>query len=137
MYQTSSWYDLQFLKYRMWQTKIDNYRSFFALLPQPSPLKSPKIAGDIIFIHKCTKNIIIWGTVPEVQSEIDRIFYHFGSFFSLLLPKQPEKSKFWKTEKRIWRSHHFIHVYQKSRSYAILFLRYGGWRMFSTLFNFF
>ena len=40
MYQQSSWYDLQFLTYRMWQTEIVNYGSFFALLP--SPLKTKK-----------------------------------------------------------------------------------------------
>ena len=31
-YQKSWWYDLQFLRYRVWQTKIGNFRSFFALL---------------------------------------------------------------------------------------------------------
>ena len=29
VYQNSSWYDLQFLRYRVWQTEIGNYGSFF------------------------------------------------------------------------------------------------------------
>ena len=33
VYQTSWWYDLQFLRYRMWQTKIGNFGSFSTLLP--------------------------------------------------------------------------------------------------------
>ena len=33
-YQTSWWYDLQFLRYRMWQTKIGSYGSFSALPPK-------------------------------------------------------------------------------------------------------
>ena len=36
-----------------------------------------------------------------------------------------KNSAFSKNEKICWRYHHFTHVYQKSWSYAILFLRYG------------
>ena len=51
--QQSSWYDLQFLRYRVWQTKIGNYGSFFALYPPPKNQKNQnfekmkKIAGDM------------------------------------------------------------------------------------------
>ena len=38
-HQKSRWYNLQFLKYRVWQTEIGNFRSFFALL---LPLKPKK-----------------------------------------------------------------------------------------------
>ena len=33
VYQKSQWYDLPFLTYRVWHTKIGNFRSFFAVLP--------------------------------------------------------------------------------------------------------
>ena len=56
-------------------------------------------------------------------------FFHFGPFFAFLSQKQPEKSKFWKNEKNLWIYHHFTLVYQKSWSYAMLFLRYSAWRM--------
>ena len=41
VYLQSSWYDLQFSRYRVWKTEIVNYGSFFALLP--SPIKTKKI----------------------------------------------------------------------------------------------
>ena len=40
MYQKSQWYDLQFLRYRAWQNKIGNFRSFVALLLSWKPKKS-------------------------------------------------------------------------------------------------
>ena len=33
------------------------------------------------FYTSVPKTTIIWGTVPEIQSETDRIFYHFEPFF--------------------------------------------------------
>ena len=33
VYLQSWWYDLQFLRYKVWQTEFGNYRSFFALPP--------------------------------------------------------------------------------------------------------
>ena len=131
MYQTSWRYDLQFLIYRVWQTEIGKYRSFFALL---SPLKTKKIGIKknwkklleiSSFYTSVPKTTIIWGTVPETWSEAERIFSHFGSFFAFLLPQQLRKSNFRKNKKGIWRCHNFTHVYQKSRSYDICFLRYG------------
>ena len=58
-----------------------------------------KTAGDMIILHKCTKNPIIWGMVPEICCETDRIFFcHFGPIFALLSPNHPRKSKFWQNE---------------------------------------
>ena len=69
-----------------------------------------------ISFHTCVPKImIIWCTVPEIQSETGRIFCHFGSFFALSPPWQPRKSKFWKTEKT-WK-YNFTHVYHKWQSY--------------------
>ena len=42
---------------------------------------------------------IIWCMVPEIASATDRIFCPFGPFFAILLPLQPEKSKFEKMKK--------------------------------------
>ena len=42
--------------------------------------KIKKTPGDIIILHK------LWS--------VDKIFCNFGSFFTLLPPQQPEKSKF-------------------------------------------
>ena len=61
MYQKYWWYDLQFLRYRVWQTEIGHYGSFFALLHpslkmQKIRILKKKIAGDIIILHMCTKS---------------------------------------------------------------------------------
>ena len=52
-----------------------------------------KIAGDIIILQKCTKNYNHMSTVPEIQSETDRIFCHFGPFFAILLPPPHNNQK--------------------------------------------
>ena len=54
-------------------------------------------------------------------------YFSFWVIFYPLPPWQPKKSKFRKNEKKSWRYNHFTIVYQKSWSYAILFLRYSVW----------
>ena len=50
------------MRYRVWQTEIGNYGSFFILLCPPKNLKNQNfgkmknVAGDIIISHMCTKN---------------------------------------------------------------------------------
>ena len=91
--------------------------------------QNEKNLPDIIILHKCTLNGKHWCMVPEIWSVTDRIACYFGPFFTLLAHlKTPQKSKYWKNGKNDWR-YHFTQVYQKSWSYAILFLRYGAWFM--------
>ena len=56
-------------------------------------------AGDIIILHICTKNYNQWGTVPEIQSETDRIFCPYEPFFALLPLNNLENEKFDKMKK--------------------------------------
>ena len=92
VYLQSWWYDLQFLRYKVWQTEFGNYRSFFALPPplitwKTRILKKRKKWLEISSFYTCVlKTMIIRSTVPEIQSETDRIFCHFGPFFALLPP---------------------------------------------------
>ena len=72
-----------------------------------------KIAGDIIILHMSAKS----------QTYFFVILSLFLPFYS---PLTTWKIKFWKTEKSIWRCHHFTHVFQKSWSYDVCFLRYGA-----------
>ena len=61
--------------------------------------------------------------VPEVLSETDKVFCHFGPFFALLPPNDPQNQNFapnnpknqnFKTmKKNPWRYHHFTDVYHK------------------------
>ena len=72
--------------------------------------------GDII-LHKCTKNHEIWHVMDVI------VIFHFGLYFSLYLtPLTVQKMKISKKWRSAWRYHHFTQVYQKSWSYAILFL---------------
>ena len=70
---------------------------------------------------------IIWCMVPEIWSltEFFVILSHFLPFYSTTTQKIKIKKK--KKDKNSWRYHHFTKMYQKSSSYATLFLRYGTW----------
>ena len=74
------WYDPQFLRYRVWQTEIGHYESFYALLPLPTKTKKIRILKKKKNYRRyhhfiCTpKTTIIWGMLLEIQSELDRIF---------------------------------------------------------------
>ena len=51
VYQKPWWCNLQFLRYRVWQTEIGNYGSLFNLKNQNFQ-RMKKIAGDIILLHR-------------------------------------------------------------------------------------
>ena len=79
-----------------------------------------KMPGDIIILHKCTKIMIIWYTVPEIWRVTDLIvIFHFGLFFALF-------PFFQKNEKKAWRYHHITHVYQKLWLDGVRFLKNGA-----------
>ena len=91
VYQNSWWYDVQFLRYRVWQTETGNYGSFFALLLSPPKTqkirilkKWKKLLEISSFYTNLPKTTIIWATVPEIQSDIDKNCCHFRPFFALL-----------------------------------------------------
>ena len=112
MYRKYWWYDLQFLRYRVWQTEIGHYGSFFALLhpslkTQKIRILKKKIAGDIIILHMCTKNhnYMRYGSW---DTEWDRqIFCHFGPFFAILPHYWSWKLKFGKNVKNTWKYYPF------------------------------
>ena len=58
-----------------------------------------------------------------------RFFVILDRLLPFYSPNNPKNQNFKKLKKTPWRYHHFSTVYQKSWSYAILFLRYGAWRM--------
>ena len=62
---------------------------------------------------------IIWCMVPEIWSVTDRIFCHFGPFFALLPPYQPEKSKFWKNWKKRPRDIIILHKSTKNHDHML------------------
>ena len=96
VYQKSWWYDLQFLRYRVWQTEIGHYELFLALLPTPSPLSR--------FLKTQNQNtIIIWGTdlTYGVRQTKFLVILNFGPFFCpfIVCSNNPENQNFEKMKK--------------------------------------
>ena len=76
------------------QTQIGNFRSFLPFIPLKTPkikiLKNEKICWRYHhFTHVYQKSQYMICVVPEIQSETDIIFCHFGQFFVLLPTPNP------------------------------------------------
>ena len=87
--------------------------------------KMKKTPWDIIILHMYTinENHMMYGSW---NMECNRQnFYSFWNIFCPFAPNNPENQNFEKMKKSACRYHNFTKVYQKSWSYAILFLRYG------------
>ena len=119
-----------------WDMECDR-QNFFVILDHFLPFYPPmdlenqnfekmkKTLKDITILQMLTINDshMIYGS-----SNMECNRQNFLSFWTIFCPFPPltnQKIKIWKTETTPWRYHHFTQVYQKSRSYAILFLRYG------------
>ena len=76
------------------------------------------------FTHVYQKTTIIWGTAPEIQSETDMIFYHFGGFFALLLPNKPKNQNF-KQMKKSSGDVIVLHMCSKNHDHMM----YASWDM--------
>ena len=108
------------------------YFSFWAIFGSLTCLKNKnfkkmekKPSGDIIILHKCTKNhdqmlYCSWDMECNRQN-----FLSFWTAFCPFTSYKPRKSKFWKNEKSTWRYYHFINVYHKWQSYDKWFQKYG------------
>ena len=129
-------HDLRFLKYGAWQIFL-SFRTIYCTF---TPLTTQKIK----ILKKWKNNLKMryyhFTHKYYKQQSYDVWFLRYGAwqiqFFVILecfLPFTPltaQKTKInkkWK--KNTMRYHHFTQVYQKSWSYAILFLRYGAWQM--------
>ena len=99
------------LMYASWDTEHNRHKFLlfwaifcpFTLLLITQKTKIWKIykkpPGNIILLHMCTINEVhmMHGSWDIKR---DRVFCHFGPFFALWLSQQPQKSKFWKNEKK-------------------------------------
>ena len=126
---------------------FSHFGPFFGLSPPSNPenqnffKNEKKTPGDIIILHKYTlnDNHMIYGSWDVkcnrqdffVILDHDRCNFYF-SFWAIFCPfthLTSQEMKISKNEKKSWRYHHLTQVYQKSWSYAIMFLRYGPWHM--------
>ena len=92
--------------------------------------KNGKMPGDIITLHKCTKNhdhmlYCAW----DMARDKSNCYFSFWSIFAPFYPPNSPKIKILKNEKKTSRYHHFPHVYQKLWSDDVGFLRYGAQQM--------
>ena len=115
-------YDIWFLRYEAWQTKMFVILDRFWLFCSPNSLKiqnfekMKNIPGDIISV--------IWYMAPQIWTATDRLFCQFEPFFGLLTTLQPKNSLFCKNEKNTWRYYHFTQVHHKWQSHDVWFMRY-------------
>ena len=96
--------------------------------------KMKKTSGDIIILHKCTKNYDHMLCCPWDKVH-DRCNYSF-SFWVIFCPFTPrtpplkaQKIKISKKWKNACRYNHFTYVYHKLWSDDVWFLRYGARQM--------
>ena len=122
-----------------WSATDRIFLSFWTIFCPFIPLTTPKIkikkkrtkGLEISSFHICVPRIIIC-YLPETWHVMDVVvIFHFGLFFAPFNPLTAQKIilKKWKKCLEIPFYTHFTQVYQKSWSYAILFLRYGTWWM--------
>ena len=123
--------------YSSWDMARDrcNFFSFWPIFcpfcPPNSPknqnlIKKKKTPGDIIILHKCTKNrdhmlYCSWDMVRDRCNWYFSFWAIFCPFTSLTAWKMKFSKKMEKTLEDIY--NHFKQLYQKPWSYAILFLR--------------
>ena len=121
-----------------WDMACDNYNShflFWAIFCLPLPLTAPKITiskhmkkapGDIIILHKCTKNhdhdhdhmlSCSWDMACDKCN-----YFSFWAIFCPFTTFNSPKNRNFRKMKKMPGYHHFTHVYQK-----LCLLRYGTW----------
>ena len=131
MYHKWKSYDVWFLRYNAWQTEffviLDCFLPFYPP-KQPKKLKFSKnenAPGDVIILHKCTKNHdhMLYCSLDMAHNECN-CYFSFWAIFCFHPPNSPKYQNFKKNEKTTW-SHHLTYVYQKLQSDDVWFLKYG------------
>ena len=128
---TNDDHDAWFMRYQAWQTEFFwHFVLFFALLPhwhhEKSKMKKKKKKKKIKKKKKKKKNAWRYQftlghhkwqscVVPEIWSMTDRTFSHFGSFFALLPPNNPENQNFEKMKRYII----ILHNYTKNHDHIL------------------
>ena len=83
-----------------------------------------RVSGDVIILHKWTidDNHMMYGSW-DMKCNKQNVLSSWA-IFCLFISITTRKIKILKSEKSIWRCHHFTHLYHKRKSYDVLFLRY-------------
>ena len=106
---------------------LGNFLPFcLASTPKSENFKTmKKVPGDIIILHKCTKNHDHMLYCPwDMAHDTFNCCFSFWAIFSPFTPLIAQNFK--KNKKNAWRYHRFTHVHQKLWLDDVRFLRYGG-----------
>ena len=137
MDQTSRWYDLQFLRYRVWQTEIGNYGWFLPFYPHPP--KHPKNQN----FEKIKKKLLEVSSFYKCEPKTSHVRYgswetesdrqNFLSFWAICCPFTPlltPNIKIWKKCKKNLEILSFYTCVPQMKiiSCMVWFLRYKGMR---------
>ena len=79
-------------------------------------MKNEKKLLEISFYTSVPKTTIIWGTVPEIRSETDRIFCHFRQFF---YPPNNQENQNFKKMKKASRDVIILHMCTKNHNHMM------------------
>ena len=116
---------------------ILHFGLFFTLLPpwQPKKENLKKWRKKITWKYHHFTQVYLKSWLHAIMFlrygvwQVQLLFFILGYFFLFHPPNSPKNENFKKKEKSTWRYHHFKHIYQKSWSYTILFLRFGTWQI--------
>ena len=103
--------------YSSWDIECDRLKLIITGPSCPFTLKFWKMKKSLeTSFQTCLPQMtIIWCIVPEIWSATDRILGHFGLFFTVLSPENPENQNFEKMNKILG---DITHVQHKWKSYV-------------------
>ena len=132
MYHKWQSYDVWFLIYQAW------WPEFFVILDCFLPFYPPnlknqnfeklkKVPGDIIILHKCTKNhdhklYCSW----DMACNSCNHYFPFWAIFCPFTSLTAQKVKIKKKNEKVWRYNHFTYAYQKLWSDDVQFMMYSS-----------
>ena len=117
LYQNSQSYDLQFLRYWMWQTEIMGYFLPFYQTKNQKKIgisKKWRLLEISWFYTAAPKTLIIWYTVPEIRSERQNFLSFWTIFWPFTIPP-PLPLTTWKIKMlKKWKKHLEISPFTKN-----------------------
>ena len=124
VYQKPQSYEVQFLRYGVWQIFFVILDHFLPFYPSPPPNKSgnKSFEKSICRCHSlnlCNKNHYHMMYAYSDMESSRQFCYFKRAIFCSFTPLLTRKLKYKKNVKNPWRYYPFTHVYHKSRSYDV------------------
>ena len=112
--------DLQFFRYRVWQTEIGSYGSFFSPFPHPLKIKKSRILKKWKKILEISSfyTSVAWCIVPEIWSSKNNFLSFWAIFWPFTPLKTPKNQNFGKMKKPIGEII-ILHMCTKNHGYML------------------